>query len=242
MKPRILIVDDEQAIVDTIQYALETEGFDTLCLSSGAPVLSALETQRVDLVVLDIGLPDVSGLELCKDIRNTRPVPVIFLTARTDEVDRVVGLEIGADDYVVKPFSPRELTARVKAVLRRTRTREPDAESGPFRVDEERHRISYFGTPLALSRYEYRLLGTLVRRPGRVFTRDQLMGRVWDEPEVQHGPHGGRAHQEPPGQDCGAVQPGPGSHRHAPRDRLRAARGPLKPYAPGRPDLSCASS
>jgi len=184
MKPRILIVDDEQAIMDTIQYALETEGFDTLCLSSGAPVLSILEKERIDLIVLDIGLPDINGLELCKEIRNRQAVPIIFLTARAEEVDRVVGLEIGADDYVVKPFSPRELTARVKAVLRRTRPQAEPSASGAFEVDEARHRISYFGTPLGLSRYEYRLLKTLVLRPGLVFTRDQLMDLAWDEPEA----------------------------------------------------------
>jgi two-component system catabolic regulation response regulator CreB len=120
MKARILIVDDEPAIVDAIQYALETEGFETICLFSGMHVLSALAEHPADLVVLDIGLPDINGLELCREIRRTSAVPIIFLTARADEVDRVVGLELGADDYITKPFSPREVSARVKAVLRRT--------------------------------------------------------------------------------------------------------------------------
>ena len=119
-KAKILIVEDEPAISETIQYALETDGFETHCLSAGTPVHSLLDEQPMDLIVLDIGLPDISGVELCKEIRKTHPLPIIFLTARTDEIDRIVGLEIGADDYVVKPFSPRELSARIKAVLRRT--------------------------------------------------------------------------------------------------------------------------
>lgn len=122
MKPTILIVEDEPTIVDTIQYALETEGCTTLTAACGSPVLSLLAQNPVDLIILDIGLPDISGLELLKEIRNHWAVPVIFLTARSGEIDRVLGLELGGDDYVVKPFSPRELAARVKAVLRRSRT------------------------------------------------------------------------------------------------------------------------
>src|SRR4030042_1101542 len=120
MKLRILIVEDEPAIVDNIQYALETDGFETICCSSGIKALEFLDREKADLIVLDIGLPDINGFELCRDIRKTSNIPVIFLTARTDEVDRVVGLEIGADDYVTNPFSPRELTARIQAILRRT--------------------------------------------------------------------------------------------------------------------------
>lgn len=185
VKLRILIVEDEPTIVDTIQYALETEGFAVVSLPRGEPVLPLLNRDKVDLIILDIGLPDVSGIELCKEIRRTHATPVIFLTARTDEVDRVVGLEIGADDYVVKPFSPRELTARVRAVLRRTLVR----ENGPgprrvFEVNDSKRQIFYHGRPVDLSRYEYEILKTLIRRPGQVFSRDQLMDLVWEQPEA----------------------------------------------------------
>lgn len=185
MRPMVLIVEDEPAIADTIQYALETEGFDTLCVAAGTPVISLLNEKQVALIVLDIGLPDIGGFELCKQIRKTHQTPVIFLTARSDEIDRVVGLEIGGDDYIVKPFSPRELSARVKAVLRRTAA--PSQTQPPqqaFDVDESRHQISYFGGVLDLSRYEYDILKTFIRRPGHVFSRERLMDLVWDEPEA----------------------------------------------------------
>ncbi len=187
MKPRILIVEDEPAIADNIKYALETEGFETIWHSSGERVMSLISREPVDLIVLDIGLPDVNGMDLCKTIRESHATPIIFVTARSDEIDRVVGLEIGADDYVVKPFSPRELSARVKAVLRRTMdasaVQEPSSPA-PFGVDEEKRRISFFNHALDLSRYEYELLKLFIRRPGRVFSRDQLMDMVWDEPEM----------------------------------------------------------
>ena len=183
MKPRILIIEDEPAIADTIQYALETEGFDTRILSEGAPALSILSEDRFDLIILDIGLPDMSGLELCKIIRKSHMLPIIFLTARADEIDRVVGLEIGADDYVVKPFSPRELSARVKAILRRTNHFHPSPSGLPaFQVDPIRHRILYLGQVLDLSKYEFNLLDALIRRPGQVFSRDQLMDLAWEDP------------------------------------------------------------
>ena len=184
MKELILIVDDEPAIVDTIQYALETEGFETLCFSTGMPVIAALAGHPADLVILDIGLPDIGGLELCRLIRQTSSVPIIFLTARTDEIDRIVGLELGADDYITKPFSPREVSARVKAVLRRT-SNPGNAMSSPgtFSVNESKRQISYFGRMLELSRYEYEMLKTFIRRPGHVFSREQLMQLVWENPE-----------------------------------------------------------
>ena len=200
MKPRILIVDDEPAILDNIQYVLETEGLETLRLSDGQGVLPLLRQQRIDLILLDIGLPDVSGLDLCKEIRQSHATPVIFLTARGGEIDRVVGLEIGADDYIAKPFSPRELAARVKAVLRRTKTALPAPASPPptspdepaapatrpthpaFAVDESRRQVVYHGRLLELSRYEYEILVTFVSRPGHVFTRDELMSRIWEQP------------------------------------------------------------
>ncbi len=190
-KPTILVVEDEPAIADTIQYALESEGFRCQRLEVGAGVVEVLDSQPVALVVLDIGLPDMSGIEVCRRIRERHDVPVIFLTARSGEVDRVVGLELGADDYVTKPFSPRELAARAKAVLRRaqrggaTSSTAPTPPSGTtFVLDEERRQISYFGTPLDLSRYEYKLLCVLLKKPGRVYSRDQLLDLVWDSPEA----------------------------------------------------------
>jgi two-component system catabolic regulation response regulator CreB len=186
MKARILIVDDEPAIVDAIQYALETEGFETVCLFSGMPVIAALAEHPADLVVLDIGLPDISGLELCREIRRTSAVPIIFLTARADEIDRVVGLELGADDYITKPFSPREVSARVKAVLRRTGISVNCAprQEAVFSVNESKRRIEYRGKCLDLSRYEYEILKTFIRRPGHVFSREHLMDIVWEHPEA----------------------------------------------------------
>ena len=185
MKPKILIVEDEPAIAETIQYALETDGFKTHCLTSGRPVLTFLDQETADLIILDIGLPDINGLELCKEIRKTYNLPIIFLTARSEEIDRVVGLEIGADDYVVKPFSPRELAARIKAVLRRTQPAAGDPPSNhAFQIDVSRRQISYFGIALDLSRYEYNLLNILIRRPGHVFSREHLMELAWEEPEA----------------------------------------------------------
>lgn len=187
-KPRILIVDDEPAIADTIQYALEMEGFLTLTSHLGAPVADILGENPVDLVILDIGLPDISGTEVLRQIREKSRVPVIFLTARSGEIDKVLGLELGGDDYVVKPFSPRELAARVKAVLRRSREAgaEPEARdiSATWRVDEARRSIFFHGIRLDLSRYEYNILLVFLRRRGHVFTRDQLMDAAWDEPEA----------------------------------------------------------
>ena len=187
MNPVILIIEDEPAISDTIQYALETEGFDTRVLFLGRPSLELLAKSHVDLIILDVGLPDVNGMELCKIIRNKYTLPIIFLTARADEVDRVVGLEIGADDYVVKPFSPRELSARVKAVLRRTRNNpgNPTDQSGfstDFMIDAARRRVTYCGQVLDLSKYEFNLLETFIRRPGQVFSRDHLMTLAWEDP------------------------------------------------------------
>ncbi len=185
MTAKILIVEDEPAIADNIQYALETDGLETMRLSTGLPVIPLLSEEQIDLIILDIGLPDINGLELCKKIRKTHPLPIIFLTARADEIDRVVGLEIGGDDYVTKPFSPRELSARVKAVLRRSH--QPVSNTLPssaFEIDENRRQIAFFNQALDLSRYEYRLLKIFIRQPGRVYTRDQLMDLVWEEPEA----------------------------------------------------------
>lgn len=185
MRPRILIIEDEPAIADTIQYALETDGCDPVVTGAGASALAIVSREIIDLIVLDVGLPDMSGFDLCKQIRRQTTTPIIFLTARNEEIDRVVGLEIGGDDYVVKPFSPRELAARVKAVLRRSRAPlTADRLPGAFEVNEEKRQIIYSGTLLDLSRYEYDILTTFIRRPGVVFTREQLMQMVWESPEA----------------------------------------------------------
>lgn len=173
----VLIVEDEAAIADTLVYALQAEGFTTRWSTLAGEALTLLEREAFDLVILDVGLPDISGFEACKRLRRFSDVPVMFLTARNDEIDRVVGLEIGADDYVVKPFSPREVAARVKAILKRMGPREvlPKPAEGPFRLDSERVRIDYHGQPLSLTRLEFQLLQCLLGQPERVFSREQLL-------------------------------------------------------------------
>ena len=181
----ILVVEDEAAIAETIVYALQTEGFMPLWKTTGRDALAALAAQPVALVVLDVGLPDMSGFDVCREIQRRGATPVIFLTARSGEVDKIVGLELGADDYLAKPFSPRELTARVRAVLRRSNgagNGGAKSVSAGWQHDEAKCRISYHGRPLDLTRNEYRLLGALLASPGRVFNRDQLMAAAWDDP------------------------------------------------------------
>ncbi|HTP72660.1 MAG TPA: two-component system response regulator CreB [Burkholderiaceae bacterium] len=184
-KPLILIVEDEPGIADTLQYALRTDGFEPAWVPSAEAALAAIGARTPALVILDVGLPDMSGFELFKRLRERVDVPVLFLTARGDEIDRVVGLELGADDYVPKPFSPRELVARVRSVLRRAAR--PAASTATleaphvFEVDEGRRQIRFYGKALELSRYEFGLLRALVRRPGHVYTRDALLELVWDD-------------------------------------------------------------
>lgn len=183
---RILIVEDEPAIADTLIYALRTEGFGPEWCATGRAGLAALAVRTFALVVLDVGLPDGSGFDVCKQIRTRLTVPVLFLTARSSELDRVLGLELGGDDYLVKPFSPRELTARVKAILRRTQGNGaaggPAASAPDVVVDEERCAVRYRGVMLELTRYEFRLVKVLAAKPGRVFSRDQLMAAAWEDP------------------------------------------------------------
>ena len=187
MSENILIIEDEPSIADNITYALTTEGFTAHWRANGREGMALLKEGGISLVILDVGLPDVNGFDLAREIRRDYEVPITFVTARNSEIDRVVGLEIGGDDYVVKPFSPRELTARVRAVLRRVGGREVKALSdtlSPFHIDESRHTIRVQENLLDLSRYEFRLLRLLILHPGRVFTRDQLMEQVWDEPDM----------------------------------------------------------
>lgn len=200
---RILVIEDEPAIADTLMYALRTEGFAPEWCATGREGLAAFARESCALVILDVGLPDMSGFDLCRELRTRASVPVLFLTARSGEIDRVVGLELGGDDYVTKPFSPREVTARVRAILRRTQevraqsheltepeTAKPvwhllnDKGSGNvgLKVDVECKLATWGGVGLELTRYEFRLLAVLASRPGRVWSRDELMSRVWEDP------------------------------------------------------------
>ncbi|WP_460763708.1 two-component system response regulator CreB [Lysobacter fragariae] len=175
---RILLVEDEPAIAETVLYALRTEGFDAHHCLTGGEALREVARETYDLAVLDVGLPDIGGFALCRELRRTRDLPVIFLTAHDAEAERILGLEIGADDYVTKPFSPRELVARVRVVLRRGRA---VAAPGGFEHDAQGHRVRYRGHALELTRYEYGLLAALLQRPGAVLSRAQLMDRVWGD-------------------------------------------------------------
>ncbi|MFA6961036.1 MAG: two-component system response regulator CreB [Opitutaceae bacterium] len=193
---RILVIEDEPAIADTLIYALRTEGFSPEWRATGREGLAAFAEAGFALVILDVGLPDMSGFDLCRELRTRTPVPVLFLTARSSEIDRVVGLELGGDDYVTKPFSPREVTARVRAILRRTtpatapKTLQGNchllgdtvSEVTVLELDEEAKIAGFGGVRLELTRYEFRLLAVLHSRPGRVWSRDELMMRVWEDP------------------------------------------------------------
>ncbi len=178
MSPTILIAEDEAEIADTLKYALRSEGMQPIWVTQGNHALEILLDQPVDLMILDVGLPDCNGFELLKEIRKNHNLPVMMLTARSDEVDRIVGLEIGADDYVTKPFSPREVVARVKAILKRTRHPGQGNVKG-FTMDLSAMRISYCDLVLDLTRSEFHLLSTLLGHPGQIYSRRQLIDRVW---------------------------------------------------------------
>jgi len=188
-KKKILIIEDEPAIADNIIYALQTEGYHTAHCSTFAEGLEIFSSGGIDIIILDVGLPDRNGFELCKEIRRHSNIPVIFLSARDSEIDRVLGLELGGDDYVVKPFSPRELSARVNAVLRRT-SQSNEAKQNciknetPFVVDANKYSILYYGRHLELSRYEFKILELLVKKPGWVFSRNKIMEMTRDMPEM----------------------------------------------------------
>lgn len=179
----ILIVEDESSIADTLLFVLQSEGFTVTWKNLAGDALAVLQNTPIDLVIMDVGLPDITGFEACKQLRKFSTVPVIFLTARGDELDRVVGLEIGADDYVVKPFSPREVAARVRVILKRVVPAAPQisanmSSGSEFKVDTERMQIFYYGQLLQLTRVEFKLLQTLVEKPQRVFSRDQLLSAI----------------------------------------------------------------
>lgn len=204
MQKTILLLEDETSIAENVIYSLKAEGFNVIWQPLAEQGLIALQESPIDLLLLDVGLPDINGFELCKQIRTFSDVPIIFLTARSDEIDRVVGLEIGGDDYVVKPFSLRELMARVKVVIRR-RSSQPSPQdmsqsvtvqqsalapgdtsltlnteiANPFKVDLPRRQIHYLGQLLVLTLYEFGILQLLLSQPERVFSREQLMNHVW---------------------------------------------------------------
>jgi two-component system catabolic regulation response regulator CreB len=189
--PRVLLVEDEPAIADTLVYALGTECFEVTHALTGAEALAAVDKETFDFAILDIGLPDMTGLDVCRRLRETSSIPVLFLTARDSEVDRILGLELGGDDYVTKPFSPREIVARVRAILRRSHTVTPlpqanpvpaAGNSGVLHHDSSAMRIHCHGEALDLTAHEYKLLLVLLQKPGRVFTRDQLLEHAWQDP------------------------------------------------------------
>ena len=178
---KILVVDDEKKIVDLVRTYLERDGFKVIEANDGRQALEVFKRESLDLVILDLMLPGIDGLEVCREIRRSSSTPVIILTARSEDVDKLVGLELGADDYMTKPFSPRELLARVHAVLRRTRGGAVSAPSkarlvfGDLTLDEERFEVACLHTTLALTPAEFRILAVMAKSPGRVFTRSQLL-------------------------------------------------------------------
>ena len=185
-RKHVLIVDDEKRIREVVEYALQKDGFRVSSVADGLEALSALERDPPDLVVLDVMLPGLDGLSVCKRIRSQRQTPILFLSARADEVDRIVGLELGGDDYLVKPFSPRELVARVRAVLRRfeAATEPKEAAARPLRhgqlsLDLERHEAIFGGTRVQLTATEFAVLAALIERPGVVLSRAQLLQRAY---------------------------------------------------------------
>ena len=180
---RVLVVEDEESFSDALSYMLRREGYEVEIAESGPQALSAFDRTGADLVLLDLMLPGLPGTEVCRELRNRSKVPIIMVTARDTEVDKVVGLELGADDYVTKPFSSRELIARVRAVLRRGGESDElvtnTVEAGPVRMDVERHTVSVDGRQVNMPLKEFDLLELLLRNAGRVLTRGQLIDRVW---------------------------------------------------------------
>jgi two-component system response regulator RegX3 len=182
---RVLVVEDEESFSDALSYMLRKEGFDAVVAPTGPDALAEFDRGGADIVLLDLMLPGLSGTEVCRQLRARSGVPIIMLTAKDGEIDKVVGLELGADDYVTKPYSARELVARIRAVLRRrgesteTAAAEAVLEAGPVRMDIERHVVDMDGEPVALPLKEFDLLEFLLRNTGRVLTRAQLIDRVW---------------------------------------------------------------
>ena len=180
MSLRILIAEDETKIADILSEYLAAAGMRSVCVDDGAAVLDAIKESNPALILLDLMLPNVDGLTLCRKIREAGNLPIIMVTARVEEIDRLLGLELGADDYICKPFSPREVVARVKTVLRRAGTMEP-VQTVSIETDEQRYTASLNGTSLQLTPVEFRLLHLLSSHPGRVYRRDDLLDRIYDD-------------------------------------------------------------
>ncbi|HEU0241890.1 MAG TPA: response regulator transcription factor [Micromonosporaceae bacterium] len=181
---RVLVVEDEESFSDALSYMLRKEGFEVSVAMTGPQALTEFDRSGADIVLLDLNLPEMSGTDVCRNLRTRSHVPIIMVTARDAEIDKVVGLEIGADDYVTKPYSPRELVARIRAVLRRNAAEvveaaAPTLSAGPVRMDVERHVVSVGGETVPLPLKEFELLELLLRNAGRVLTRGQLIDRVW---------------------------------------------------------------
>ena len=182
---RVLVVEDEESFSDALSYMLRKEGFEVSVAATGTSALTEFDRSGADIVLLDLMLPEMSGTEVCRQLRSRSHVPIIMVTARDSEIDKVVGLEIGADDYVTKPYSPRELVARIRAVLRRQlggdtgEQSPPTLAAGPVRMDVDRHVVTVSGSAVPLPLKEFELLEMLLRNAGRVLTRGQLIDRVW---------------------------------------------------------------
>jgi two-component system response regulator RegX3 len=181
---RVLVVEDEESFSDALSYMLRKEGFEVSVADTGPAALTEFDRSGADIVLLDLMLPEMSGTEVCRQLRTKSQVPIIMITARDSEIDKVVGLEIGADDYVTKPYSPRELVARIRAVLRRqtvdaAEISAPTLAVGPVRMDVDRHVVTVDGSPVQLPLKEFELLELLLRNAGRVLTRGQLIDRIW---------------------------------------------------------------
>jgi two-component system response regulator RegX3 len=182
--PRILIVEDEPSLADSVRYNLEREGYEVTIATDGRDAIDVFRRERPSLVILDLMLPEISGLDVCRTIRDESDVPIIMVTAKDSEADKVTGLELGADDYVTKPFSVRELISRVRAHLRRAKMRVPDVTEdvvtgGPVSLDVARHEVLVGGDPVAFPPKEFELLETLLRRKGRLLTREFLIEEIW---------------------------------------------------------------
>ena len=181
----LLVVDDEIKIRELVKAYLQKEGFQVDEAENGHEALERVNVQHYDAIIMDLMMPGMDGLELCREIRKSSDIPMIMLTARGEEIDRILGLELGADDYIVKPFSPRELVARVKAILRRVKKVEPASneqvlyEGGGMIINDETRQVTVVGQLVNLTPKEYELLSCLARHPGRVFTREQLLKQVW---------------------------------------------------------------
>ena len=196
-KKQILCVEDDAAILMPLRYALEREDWQVTWANTGAQAIQLILEQEFDFIILDVGLPDINGFDVCKRIRQAKHTPLLFLTARDDEIDRIIGLEIGADDYCPKPFSSREIVSRIKAIWRRMELHSVSHQSSisePFEGNikpsprvwhciDEALQIHYLGQSLNLTRYEYRLLKLLIAHPEQVFSRQQLMDHIWEHPE-----------------------------------------------------------